>query len=650
MSTIFGIFERGKEIVKSSSIRLLTDTLSYWDSDDEGTWSENSIFLGHRMLYNTPQSKLEHLPRIIHSDNQTFVITIDARLDNREILVDQLNMTDLSLGQITDSDLILSAYQKWGEECPKYLLGDFVFVIWDMIKEKLFCARDHIGIKPFYYHLSDDLFVFSNDIRGLIALPGINEKYNKKSIAMELAEDLGFYDDKDTLFEEIQKLPAATSLTITKENVSEFVYWDIENISEIHYSTYEEYVKKLKELLSDAVKSRLRTNYPVASHLSGGLDSSTISVLAARELEKRNQLLYAFNWVETPNIKHDPDLPEWSFATQLASLENIEAKSIKLTSEYIAEMYDEIDISKEDSSIFWSEYLVRDEAEKCMARTILSGWGGDELISYDGYAYLSGLVSQGHFLKALHETSTLYQDKKYKYLHMIKRLLKELIYPYFYKQLPGLYQKREPEFDSFEFTQNQFSSLAQKFSFPDYVFLPGAHNEQKLLFKEGHILKRVENWASSAFEKKLEYSYPLLDKRIVEFALAVPEELYAKRNGHNRYFFKSVISNFLPEHIVWEAKISEPEHGKVLIELWYEALRLWMLKNENTSENKNCLIDRSKIIKRIKTYFTNKDNGIEDKLIGSKIVISILLSNLKDKGISSNRDKQESRYPKILKH
>lgn len=629
MSTILGIFNRNNIEVEYSTVQVLNNALFYWDSDDEGIWVKSSVALGHRMLWNTPESKLEHLPFIISAEDQTFVITIDARLDNRQALAEQLEMTTLPLEKITDSELILAAYRKWGEACPKYLLGDFVFAIWDANKEQLFCARDHIGIKPFYYHLSDDLFVFSNDIRGVIAHPEVSKKYNDRSIAMFLAGAFGFYDKKDTFFKEIRKLPAAASLTVTTDSALESVYWDMEDISEIHYDTYEEYVVKLRELLLDAVKVRLRTSYPVASHLSGGLDSSTIAVLAARELEKRDQPLYAFNWVETPTEQHDPAYSEWGFATQLASLENIEQKNIRLTAEFISKMYDKVDICKDDTSYFWGEYLVRDEAEKYKVRTFLSGWGGDDLISYDGYAYISGLFWQGLFAKAIKEVSILYQDKNYKYLRTIKRSLRELFYPLFYKHMSGLYIKKS-EFDPLEFTQEPFLSFAEELFFPDADFPLGAHAEQKMLFAEGHILQRIENWASSAFEKKLEYSYPLLDKRIVEFALAVPEDLFAWKEGHQRYFFRSAISDFLPENIVWAAKNGEPEHGKVWRNLWDEALKLWMEKNEKTPVNRNTYVDRSKIIKRIKLYLINKQNGIEDNMGSTNIISSILLSNLKD--------------------
>ncbi len=162
-------------------------------------------------------------------------------------------------------------------------------------------------------------------------------------------------------------------------------------------------------------------------------------------------------------------------------------------------------------------------------------------------------------------------------------------------------------------------------------FHPGVHNEQKVLYFKGRLLQRIESWASSAYEKKLEYSYPLLDKRIVEFALAIPEEMYATREGHQRYLYRSAISDFLPKNICWKTKIGEVEHGKAWVKLWNEALIVWMKRNEKIEDNENDYIDRSKIIKRIKLYLENKQNKVEDDIGNSAIVSSILLLNLKTK-------------------
>ena len=182
MSGIFGIFNRNGEPVEEKIINAMLNAMSYWEPDDKGTLVAGSVALGHTMLWNTPESKLEHLP----NRQEHLVITMDARLDNREELVQKLEMTDRALEQITDSDFILAAYSKWGEACPKYLLGDFAFAIWDEKKQQLFCARDHIGIKSFYFHLNDDMFVFSNDIRGVITHHDVSKVMNDEAVAIYL--------------------------------------------------------------------------------------------------------------------------------------------------------------------------------------------------------------------------------------------------------------------------------------------------------------------------------------------------------------------------------------------------------------------------------------------------------------------------------
>lgn len=637
MSIIFGIFDRKEKEIDGSHLKIMEDALAYWEVDDKGIWNEGSIVLGHQMLWSTPESKLEHLPHSVYLDNQTLAITIDARLDNREVLVEQLGMTEIPFEQITDSDLLLAAYMKWGEACPKYLLGDFVFVIWDAHKEHFLCVRDHIGIKSFYYYLSDDIFVFSTDIRGVIAHPDVSKKYNDRSIAMFLAGSSGFYDTKNTFYTKIQKLSAGTSMVVRKKSVSESVYWDIENIPKIHYDTYEEYVDKLRELLLDAVKVRLRTVYPVASHLSGGLDSSSIAVLAARKLEKKNKLLYSFNWIETPEGEHDPVYSEWGFATQLAKLENIEQKSIKLTPEFTAAIYDKIDISTDDTSLFWGEYLVRDKAEEHGVRSILSGWGGDELISATGRTYFAGLFQKGQFKKAMKALNVVYKGKNYKYLRIMARYFKLLFYVFIYIRIHNLYQKNISTLNPFEFALEPFASSAKKFSFLSSDFLyteMSVNNRQKAFFRNGHLLQRIENWASSAIGNRIEYSYPLLDKRIVEFALAIPEELYAPKEGHQRLLFKNAISDFLPENIVRANKNYEPVHWRNMKNIWSESLEIWIQNNEKVPENRNCYINREKVINHIKIYLLDKKNGVKD--VSEMGLASILLSNLKSRDSKVN--------------
>jgi len=432
VSGIFGVFNRNRKPVDKKIVDTMLDAMSYWEPDDRGTWLNGSVAFGHTMLWNTPESKLEHLP----NKQGYLAITMDARLDNREELAEKLDMTDHPLGKITDSDFILAAYRKWGEECPRYLLGDFAFAIWDEKKQQMFCARDHIGIKPFYYYVCNELFIFTNLLSPITTHPYVSKKLDDTSLAKFLTSQ-GFFDNRSTFFKYVKKIPAASTLVITRENILESKYWHVEDIRPLHYDSFEQYTEHFRILFEKAVESRLRTLYPVASHLSGGLDSSSIAVLAARKLKERSLLLHTFNWAQQPDENVDPEHPEWNFSERIAKAEGIAYQRIDLLPSYLSEMYNNVNILNNDTGFFWEEYLIRDRANSHNIRTILSGWGGDQFISYDGYAYYSGLFWSGHFLSAIHEIYKEYHGKSYRIFRTIRRSVKELIYPVLYKFMNG---------------------------------------------------------------------------------------------------------------------------------------------------------------------------------------------------------------------
>ena len=315
MSGIFGIFNRnGNSVEKKIADDMLNSMLS-WDPDEHDLWIEDSVSLGHAMLWNTPESKYEHFPL----QKNAYVLTMDARIDNRKELVNELDLPDCPMEEIGDSEFILAAYKKWGEDCPKHLLGDFAFAIWDEKEEQLFCVRDHMGIKPFFYFQSDELFVFSNDISVLLKHPEISKDLDDLTVAY-FVKDQGTYSKYDTYFDKIKKLPPASRMIVSKKKVYKNCYWCIEDSPQIRYKTFDEYVKRLKELFNNAVEVRMRTDYTMASHLSGGIDSSPIAVQVARKLKDRRSLLHVFIWIDIP---HDKDLFEfesWSFSRRISDI------------------------------------------------------------------------------------------------------------------------------------------------------------------------------------------------------------------------------------------------------------------------------------------------------------------------------------------
>ena len=620
MSGIFGIFNRNGKLVDKEIVNTMLDAISYWKPDDRSIWTKGSVALGHTMLWNTPESKLEHLP----NKQDHLAITMDARLDNREELAEKLDMTDRSLEKITDSDLILAAYGKWEKECPKYLLGDFAFAIWDEKKQQLFCVRDHIGIKPFYYYVCDELFVFTNFLNPITAHPHVLNEFDDTSLAKFLTPQ-GFVDNESTLFKYVKKIPPASTMVITSENILESKYWHVDNIQPLHYDSSEQYIEEFRILFEKAVECRLRTLYPVASHLSGGLDSSSIAVLAARKLKEYSMSLYAFNWAQKPAEKIDLEHPEWNFSERIAKTEGIEYQRIELSADHLSEMYNHVDIFNNDTGFFWEEYLIREKAHSHGIRTILSGWGGDQFISYDGYAYYSGLFWSGDFLSAIRQIYKEYHGKSHRLLRTIRKSIKELMYPIFYKYIDGYYKKRSIKYDPYLYCQDRFAKYANKMVNEEPKFIPGVHEEQKYLLKEGLIQQRIESWSAVGYDKKIEYAYPLLDKRIIEFSLAIPEELYSIQNGYSRYFFREAISHLVENDIVWAPKSADSQASHVRLKLYDESLTYWLQKyaQQYKSLNSDYINMRLVHLDLVNHFYQTSEN----KAHLSSIIESIILFN-----------------------
>ena len=141
MSAITGLYQLNQHPIEPNILAAMTHRLAHRGSDGAGLWCESAIGLGHRMLWTTPESQRERLPQV----RADWVITADARIDNRDQLIEQLGFDRRDTRSITDSDLIVEAYRKWGEDCPEKLLGDFAFAIWDSRHQTLFCARDPMG-------------------------------------------------------------------------------------------------------------------------------------------------------------------------------------------------------------------------------------------------------------------------------------------------------------------------------------------------------------------------------------------------------------------------------------------------------------------------------------------------------------------------
>ena len=281
MSGVAGIYYLDDPPVDQKDVEWMLATIAHRGPDRSRVWVDGSVGLGHRMLWTAPESLHEKLPLV----NKTgeLAITADARIDNRDELFASLDLDGRPRETITDTDLILTAYEKWGESCPERLLGDFAFAIWDGKKERLFCARDPVGIKPFFYFFDGQTFYWGSEPRAIYEDSKIPKKPNLTLISLYL---LNRFDEREeTLYQNIYRLPPSHSMVLENGRLRKGQYWDIDPNHAIRHKTDEEFAEHFLSLFKEAIRARLRGHGPIIHVVEGGrlVESGTWDRLVANK-------------------------------------------------------------------------------------------------------------------------------------------------------------------------------------------------------------------------------------------------------------------------------------------------------------------------------------------------------------------------------
>ena len=294
MSGFITIYNINGKPVDNHLIHSLTHTLRSRGPDQQKVWRDGNIGMGHALFKTTFEAEYENQPATI--DNKVW-ITCSARIDDRENLINKMGMRKkINLNLTPDSDLILYAYRKWGENCLDHLLGDFAFVIWDKIEKKLFCARDRFGMRQLYFAKKNKSFIVCNSLGCMLKHPEINNKLNEKAIGgFLLFGNYKWMDKSITMFHDVMTLLPAHKLILQNGKIDISRYWDIpDNIPILQYKNKQDYIEHFREIFTHAVSDRIRTS-SVAISMSGGMDSTSIAAIA-KQLQNEHKIpLTQFN-------------------------------------------------------------------------------------------------------------------------------------------------------------------------------------------------------------------------------------------------------------------------------------------------------------------------------------------------------------------
>ncbi|NCF29134.1 MAG: asparagine synthetase B [Gammaproteobacteria bacterium] len=283
MSGIAGLLNLDGGPIDGRLLSRLTRFMAFRGPDAQETWDGGRIGLGHAMLRTTRESRHEQQPCSL--DGRVWIVA-DARVDGRGQLYEKLRSAGHDCRQgANDAELILYAYRAWGDECVRHLLGDFAFAIWDAPRERLFCARDHFGVKPFFYAHAGDCLVFSNTLNCVREHPGISDEPSDRAIADFLLYGIN-QDEATTAFAHIRRLPPAHRLIWSDGELQVHRYWVLPVDGHLRYRRAEDYVEHFTELLNTAVADRLRSDR-IGVLMSGGLDSTSVAATARSLLSEQ---------------------------------------------------------------------------------------------------------------------------------------------------------------------------------------------------------------------------------------------------------------------------------------------------------------------------------------------------------------------------
>lgn len=534
----------------------MMDAIIHRGPDDKGSYVKGNVALGHRRL-SIIDLKTGHQP--IPNEDGSIVIVYNGEVYNFPELKETLSAKGHHFKTHSDAEVIVHAYEEYGEDCLNYFNGMFAFAIWDAGKDKLFLARDRFGKKPLYYAQFDNQFIFASELKSILKHPSSKKEIDLAALSKYLAYE--YVPSPYSIFKNIKKLEAGSKLTVAAGKVRAQCYWDIKLGGKFDM-TLEEAEAKLLSLLKDSVKRRLISDVPLGVFLSGGIDSSAVVAMMAELMDPKKIKTFAIGFKEK-------SFDESSDARLVANHFGTDHHEKILSPDMMLGIFPDIvkllDEPFADSSII-PTYMVSKFTREHV-KVALGGDGGDEL--FLGYPSFLAHKINGYFdavpgsikkmpleiLTKITSTSSDYMSMNFK----AKRFLRGLDFPENVRHqawigsfIPREHQKlflaeNRPALDVdsiYETTGDMFRRAGSVSSLDKamYIYLKS--------YMADDILAKVDR---ASMANSLEVRAPFLDTEFAEFACSIPN-YYKLKNFKTKWILKDALKNKLPEQTLKKSK------------------------------------------------------------------------------------------------
>lgn len=551
MSAIFGVFEKHGRAASRSDLEVMRAKMEFWGPDGCGIWFDGPAGLGHLLRDNIPQSSQQPRPAVA-SWAPGYVITADARLDHREDLVDALGLSRAEGDDTTDDLLLLRAWMKWEEGSLDRLHGAFAFALWDARRQRLFCVRDHQGFRPFFYHDGPERFAFATDVEALLALDGISRELDSLAVTAMLASARSYLRER-SVYQDIFKVPPATWLRVEPGATTRRQYWFPERIPTRPIVSVESLALELRELVERAVKTQLRSSVPIGAHVSGGLDSTSIAVVARKWLlEQGLDLRGAYSWSPPEDGRESVAGDERPRVAAAGRRLGLPISYLAVSEKEFADFRSRDCLTEPTSTLLFESGVCRLAAGDGVG-VLLSGWGGDEFASFNGRGARLDLLRQGRLITLARSLGRPWRSGgSAGWIQFSREVMGFLLPP---RAQPLAW--RSPRWAQ-RFPGGR-SGLRAQFTPEEWQMLEGEWSRHKArggvreyrlgLWASGHLSERIEDWTREGAPLGVEYRYPLLDRGVVEFSLSLPAAAYWGK-GRRRGLFRAAATPWLPTEIL----------------------------------------------------------------------------------------------------
>jgi len=552
-------------------IKLMTQTLKKRGPDDENIWCNEHIAFGHRRLAVIDLIGGKQPMTKVH-EGSNYVITYNGELYNTEELRKELQNRGYIFTTHSDTEVLLTAYIEWKEQCVDFFNGIFAFGVWDEQSQSLFLCRDRLGVKPLYYTEQQDGLLFASEVKALLAHPLIKAAVNTEGLANIIAVGPSRTPGK-ALFQNINELRPGYAMRFSREGIRIWQYWRLQ--SEHHDESLEDTVDHVRFLLTDAIERQLVSDVPICTFLSGGLDSSIITGIASNRFQQQGKdklHTYSIDYEDNerffnPHTFQTSTDTYWieqmtnTFKTDHHAEEISQQQLIDLLVESVI-VRDSPGMADVDSSLLWFCREIKKEFT-----VALSGECADEI--FGGYPWFTETTTGFPWIRSLAERTTMLQDRWRKKLAVESYV--QHVYTQTIKEVPYL----------------QGESVEE-----------ARHREMFYLNMVWFMQTLLERKDRMSMGASLEVRVPFADHRLVEYTWNIPWEM-KNLGGMEKGLLRKAMDQLLPKEVLYRKKNPYP---KTYHPLYTTGVQKWLgeiMKDKNSILHE--LFERQKLIELIES-------------------------------------------------